>query len=262
MNILDQILETKRKEVAELRTSVPFETVYSEAKAIVRPVRSFSEALMSSPTGIIAEFKRRSPSKGFINRDADVFKVVSEYSLNGAAAVSVLTDRDYFGGSLDDLIKARQVSTVPVLRKDFIVDPYQICEARIAGADVVLLIASALSVDETVDLARFARSLELEVLLEIHNDKELEHINEYVNVVGVNNRNLSTFITDVTVSQKLVAKIPDRFVKISESGISQPDTVLKLREAGFQGFLMGENFMKQADPAGALAGFIDELKIV
>lgn len=260
MNILDKILETKRGEVAALKAAVPFETVYAEARAVARPVISFSGALKASSSGIISEFKRRSPSKGFIKERADVSEVVSGYSANGAAAVSVLTDSGYFGGSLDDLKAARRVAAVPLLRKDFIIDPYQICEARIDGADVVLLIASALTVAECAELARFARSLKLEVLLEIHNEEELGHINDDVNVVGVNNRNLGNFVTDIEISKRLAAKVPDKFVKISESGISLPDTVLELRKVGFRGFLMGENFMKQADPADALARFIKDMK--
>ena len=259
MNILDQILATKREEVALARSFLSFEEIHAEAQAVTRPVLSFSDSLRNSDTGIIAEFKRRSPSKGFIKEKADVVSIVGGYSENGAAAVSVLTDRDYFGGSLDDLVQARKVSGVPLLRKDFIVDPYQLCQARIAGADVVLLIAAALSPETTQKLARFARSLKLEVLLEIHNEQELECINEYVNVVGVNNRDLSTFTTSVIVSEDLSAVIPEDYLKISESGLSSPETVRKLQDKGFQGFLMGENFMKTPNPASALGDFIKKL---
>ena len=259
MTILDQIITAKRQEVALAKARKPFDKIWLEAQAVDLPALSFSEALLTSDTGIIAEFKRRSPSKGFIHKGADVAAVVAGYSAGGAAAISVLTDREYFGGSLGDLRTARQVAGIPLLRKDFIIDPYQICEARIAGADVVLLIAAALTPDLTSELARFARSLGLEVLLEIHQGAELGHINEYIDVVGVNNRNLATFDTDIAVSEQLATLIPDGLIKISESGISAPETVGKLRKQGFRGFLMGENFMKTTDPALALAGFLKEL---
>jgi indole-3-glycerol phosphate synthase len=260
MNILDRIIATKRQEVAAATQNRPFEAIEAEARAVVRPVRSFSEALRSSESGIIAEFKRRSPSKGFFQAEADVRTIVAGYADNGASAISVLTDRDYFAGTLDDLRQAREMTDKPLLRKDFVIDPYQIAEARIAGADAILLIAAALTPESVRELARYAHSLELEVLLEIHNEEELGHIDEQVDVVGINNRNLADFVTDTAVSERLAASIPDRFVKISESGISSPETVRRLRKAGFRGFLMGENFMKTADPAEALREFIQELK--
>lgn len=258
MNILDKILETKRREMIAAKSALSFESIYAQAKAVERRVVSFSGALRNSDTGIIAEFKRRSPSKGFIKEDARVAEIVEGYAKNGAAAISILTDRDYFGGSLDDLREARCVVNIPLLRKDFIIDTYQICEARIAGADVILLIAAALTVPECESLAEFAHSLGLEVLLEIHNEKELDYFGKHINVVGVNNRDLATFVTDTAVSERLAKQIPEGFVKISESGISSPETVMQLRYAGYEGFLMGENFMKQPDPVQALAQFIKE----
>lgn len=255
MNILDKILETKRAETALLNLA----TLYQEVERGDREVFSFREAILKSDSGIIAEFKRRSPSKGVINADADVAKTVDGYSLAGAAAISVLTDRDYFGGSFDDLRAARSAVRIPILRKDFIIDKKQICEAKIWGADVILLIAAALTPEKTAELACFARLLGLEVLLEIHGSAELEHLCPYIDVVGVNNRNLSTFATDVSVSMELADKIPAQFVKISESGISDPETVRQLRAVGYRGFLMGENFMKQSDPALALAQFIERI---
>lgn len=260
MNILDKILETKRAEMAAARSSVNFSGILAQAEAVGRRTNSFSEALAVSPTGIIAEFKRRSPSKGFINEGADAATIVKGYSDNGAAAISVLTDRDYFAGSLDDLRKARAVSAVPLLRKDFIIDPYQICEARIAGADVILLIAAALDREQCCDLADFAQTLGLEVLLEIHNESELEYINGSVDVVGINNRDLTSFATDVNVSKRLGGMLPGEMIRISESGISSAETVLELRKAGFRGFLMGENFMKTGNPAETLGDFIKELQ--
>jgi indole-3-glycerol phosphate synthase len=256
MNILNKIVATKRIEINTNTKVRVFEDIFDEAKSVTRTVLSFSKSLQNSDNHIIAEFKRRSPSKGFFNADADAETIVGGYSATGAAAISVLTDRDYFGGSLNDLVVARKVSAVPLLRKDFIIDPYQICEARIAGADVILLIAAAMTAETCGELAAFARSLNLEVLLEIHNEQELTHLNPFVNVVGVNNRDLTTFVTDVSVSHRLSSMIPPAFLKISESGISSPSTVKSLTDAGFQGFLMGENFMKTPDPVKALELFI------
>jgi indole-3-glycerol phosphate synthase len=260
MDILEKILSTKREEVAASQRQRSFTDIYSEAREVSREALPFSESLRRSATPIIAEFKRRSPSKGFINREADVSTVVSGYAVHGAAAISVLTDRGYFAGSLADLTAARQVSSVPLLRKDFIISPYQLCEARIAGADVVLLIASALTREQCSELAHFARSLHLEALLEVHGEAELGHINPHVNAVGVNNRNLSTFATDTATSLRLAPLIPGSCVKVSESGISDTETVKALQKAGFGGFLMGENFMKTANPAQALAAFVRALK--
>ena len=259
MNILDRIIQTKREEMVAAKAEKLFEAVYEAAKAISRPVLSFSSALSNSKTGIIAEFKRKSPSKGWFRADADPAEIVAGYAAAGASAVSVLTDREYFGGSLDDLRIARSVANIPLLRKDFIIDPYQICEARMAGADVILLIAAALTPEQCAELAAFARSLDLEVLLELHNESELGHINEYVNVVGINNRDLTTFITDTDVSVRMASQIPKGLVKISESGIADPKTVKELQKAGYKGFLMGENFMKQPAPSQALKIFIEAL---
>jgi indole-3-glycerol phosphate synthase len=268
MNILDSILEKKRAEVAAAKKARTFDDIHTAVRSVSRPVVSFSRALVASPTGIIAEFKRRSPSKGFINEHADVESVTAGYAAAGAAAISVLTDSDYFAGSLDDLRTARRVADeaahgagrgVPLLRKDFIVDEYQLCEARLAGADAVLLIAAALGREECARLAAFAASLGLEVLLELHDESESGHICPGVSVVGVNNRNLGSFVTDTAVSERLAESLPAGIVRISESGISSPQTVRSLREKGFRGFLMGENFMKQPDPAAALREFIREL---
>ncbi len=259
MNILDKILETKRLEVSEAKKHRSFERILAEAKAVDRPVHSLAEALKNSPTGIIAEFKRRSPSKGFIKEHADVQEIVGGYAASGAAAISVLTDRDYFAGSLDDLRQAREITDKPLLRKEFIVDPYQIAEARVAGADAILLIAAALSTEACAELAAFANSLSLEVLLELHGEHELGHIDGHVQVVGINNRDLTSFVTDTAVSLRMAPLLPQNVVRISESGISNTQTVKELQNFGFQGFLMGENFMKQPDPAQTLRSFIKEL---
>ena len=265
MNILEKIIANKRIEIAAHK-EVQSPAELAKLCETARTCYSFKQALTSSEVGIIAEFKRKSPSKGFIKEGAKIEDIVPGYAQNGAATISVLTDMDFFGGELKDLQEARRLADslglkTPLLRKDFIVDEYQIMQAKVMGADVILLIAAALSVFETKTLAKAAHALGLEVLLEIHNDAELGHINEFVDVVGVNNRNLSTFVTDIQTSFDLGEKIPHGIVKISESGISEPATVRELQSAGFEGFLMGENFMKQADPAQALADFIAQVKV-
>lgn len=260
MNILEQIIATKRREIAAAQAVKSMVRIEAEASALTRQAVSFRKALLASPTGIIAEFKRKSPSKGFIKQEADTAGITAGYKRAGAAAVSVLTDRDYFAGCLDDLISARRKLSIPILRKDFIIDPYQVCEARIAGADVILLIAAALTPADVRSLAGYARSLGLEVLLEIHNEQELGHLCDEVDVAGINNRDLTSFRTDPARSFELGGRIPERFVKISESGLSDPRTVRQLHSAGFRGFLMGENFMKRPDPAMALQDFIEELE--
>lgn len=256
MTILEQILATKREEVEsrkkQLSAGQLLETAHAGRKRL-----SMRHALESSPYGIIAEFKRKSPSKGFIHRDADVAQVVSSYAAHGAAACSVLTDSLYFGGCPEDLMRARAAVNIPLLRKDFIIDPYQLAEAAAWGADVVLLIAAALTPEQCGELAGTAHELGLEVLLEVHQQDELDRICEQVDIVGINNRNLATFVTDIYTSFELAKQIPATFLKISESGIHAVDTVIALREAGFRGFLIGENFMKEADPGEALKKFID-----
>ncbi len=259
MNILDKILDTKHREVAAAKAARPLGEIEEQAQAVTPPRVSFSGAITATPGGIIAEFKRRSPSRGDINCGASLEQVVGGYEKAGAVAVSVLTDGDYFGGQLADLELARTEVSLPLLRKDFIIDPYQICEARIAGADAVLLIASALTAPRTRELARYARDLSLEVLLEVHGEEELGHICDEVNVVGVNNRNLVTFVTDTAVSERLADLLPADRVLVSESGISDPETVRRLAGCGYRGFLMGENFMKQGDPARALAEFLAQV---
>ena len=260
MTILHKILETKRDEVDTALRNLGFEETFRAAQTAQHRVVSFSAALQRSSPAIIAEFKRKSPSKGwFTSQGADAGGTVQGYAARGAAAISVLTDWEYFGGTLTDLLDARAVTNLPLLRKDFIIDPFQICEARVAGAGVILLIAAALSTTQCAELAHFARELKLEVLLEIHNEEELKYINPHVNVVGVNNRNLSTFETDIAVSERLALLIPNDLPKISESGISHPDTVKHLHSLGYCGFLMGENFMKYPSPTMALEQFIAEL---
>ncbi|MDR2948165.1 MAG: indole-3-glycerol phosphate synthase TrpC [Prevotella sp.] len=257
-NILDKIIANKKIEVKKRKSEIPIKEIEKRIEAV--PVlASFKEAIKNSPTGIIAEFKRRSPSRDWIFKDAKIEDIIPLYSQNGASAISVLTDMDFFGGSLADLEAAHSLTKTPLLRKDFVIDEYQLYQAKISGASAILLIASALTIEETKHLAKKAKELNLDVLLEIHNDKELNHINENVDVVGVNNRNLGTFVTDVQISFDLADKIPNEFVKISESGISEPQTVIDLQQAGYQGFLMGENFMKTNNPGKALEDFIKQL---
>lgn len=259
MTILDKIVADKRLEVAARREAISLEHLKNLANGLPKGF-SLKNALTTSATGIISEFKRKSPSKGYIHPDADVVSIVSAYQAGGCTGVSVLTDYPYFGGTISDFKKARQVLDCPMLRKDFMIDPYQIYEAKVLGADVILLIASALTLDEAYDLGSLAHELGMEVLLEVHNEAELDYISRFTDMVGVNNRNLSTFVTDVQVSFDLADKIPSEFVRISESGLSEPDTVKNLREAGYKGFLMGENFMKHDNPGAALSSFIQALK--
>lgn len=258
-NILEKIIANKRIEVSIQREQVLIDTLVSKINSLENS-NSFKKSLEKSTTGIISEFKRKSPSKGWIFKDAEIENVIPLYSGNGASAISVLTDNVFFGGSLDDLNVAQRLSKVPLLRKDFMIDEYQLYQAKVLNANAILLIASALSVKQTKELASKAKSLGLDVLLEIHNEAELNHINEYVDVVGVNNRNLGTFVTDVKISFDLAAKIPNEFVKISESGISEVQTVKDLQSVGYKGFLMGENFMKTNNPGEALKHFVEELK--
>lgn len=260
MSILDKIVARKKQEVAGDSKRVPVSRLQSSAFFRRKP---FSlKAALSDPSGsgIIAEFKRKSPSKGILNASAGPGVTAAGYAAAGAAALSVLTDRDFFDGSNENLIRAREAVTIPILRKDFIIDEYQVTEARAIGADAILLIAAVLSIHETEHLARFARSLGLEVLLEVHNEQELDHINPFVDAVGVNNRNLADFTTDVQTSFRLVRKIPESFARVSESAISDPATILELKQAGFNGFLIGETFMKTTDPAAACRDFIERLK--
>ncbi len=260
-NILDQIVATKHEEVSRLREATPVEQLKNNT-FFNRPTISLQERLTrSGSSGIIAEFKKQSPSKGNINISANVEEVTRGYAGAGAAGLSVLTDFSYFGGSVIDLVKAREANPgIPILRKDFMIDPYQIIEARAYGADVILLIAASLSKEQVHDLAAVAREYDLEVLLEVHDAGELEKISPLVNLVGVNNRNLKSFVVDTNTSIALAGLIPDEFVKISESGISHPETIGQLRQHGFEGFLIGENFMKTDNPAQSCRNFIDALK--
>lgn len=259
MNILETIIERKKAEIALAKADVSLAEL-EQMPLYARPRRSLAQSLNGqSSTGIIAEFKRRSPSKGLINGAASVTAVTGAYAAHGAAGVSVLTDTDFFGGSLEDLVAAN-VNSIPLLRKDFMIDAYQLVEARAFGADVILLIAACLTPHQVKELATAAKQLGLEVLLEIHNDEELGHICDQVDMVGVNNRNLKTFEVSIQPSLDLIHKIPSSKPAVAESGITEVHTIVTLRKAGFKGFLIGENFMKQPDPSIAFADFANQLK--
>jgi indole-3-glycerol phosphate synthase len=259
MNILDKIIAHKKIEVARAKEVTPVEALM-QSEFYSRKTFSLKQFLLDeTKTGIIAEFKRQSPSKGIINNQADVVAVTKAYTEYGASCLSVLTDNYFFGGSSDDLIKAR-VNNIPILRKDFMIDEYQVVEAKSMGADVILLIAACLTPERVKQLAEFARSLQLEVLLEIHNEDELQHICDETEIVGVNNRDLKTFTVDINRSIELSKKIAGNKIKIAESGINDIETISIFKTAGYKGFLIGENFMKQPDPTIAFAGFVHQLK--
>lgn len=284
MDILSEITGHKRIEVELQKQAVSPEQLREQVRDLMEnspaPRRSMKRALASSPAGIIAEFKRRSPSKGWIYETAKADEIPAAYEAAGASAISILTDAKFFGGSLRDIRTARPLVDIPILRKDFIIDEYQLLQARIAGADAVLLIAACLTQEECADLTARAHALGLEVLLEIHSPRELAYISKDVDMVGVNNRNLGTFVTDVENSFRIagqlrqtiagVRNVPDAQdssdnprnlpLLVSESGISHPETICRLRTAGFRGFLIGETFMKTPQPGDALKGFIQGIE--
>ena len=260
MTILDKIIERKKVEVVEAKAKISLKELESYPLFGRECYRLKESMLHPQRTGIIAEFKRASPSKGLINGTSTVGEVVAGYQAAGASAVSVLTDADFFQGSLADLTAAREALTIPVLRKEFIVDSYQIAEAKAYGADIILLIAACLSPKEVEGLAGYAKSLGLNVLLEVHNAEELQRsIFDSIDAIGVNNRNLKDFSVDLNHSYELVKQIPEHFIRVSESGISDPKIINELKKAGFQGFLIGENFMKTENPAEAIKEFVGAL---
>lgn len=259
MNILDTIVERKRAEVLKSKQKQPLSNLgsfesYRRKTNVIRPPES------GGSPGIIAEFKRKSPSRGPIHPGAEAVKIASAYEAAGVAAMSILTDQYFFGGSLMDLKKVREsCPQLVLLRKDFILDPYQLHEASAYGADMVLLIGAILDFGEVEDLALEARSLGLNVLFEVHHQRELEKYHPEIRYVGVNNRDLKTFQVDMGRSLELISAIPPGAVPVSESGLSEPIEIRKLSTAGFQLFLMGENFMKEKDPGEACQRFIKEL---
>ncbi len=258
MNILDRIVKDKKQEVAAKKENLPLSFLQG-SPLFQRDGLSMSKSILDG-SGIISEFKRRSPSKQVINHKDSVIEVVSDYQDAGASAVSVLTDTKYFGGSIDDLIQARQHLKIPLLRKDFIIDSYQIYEAKAFGADTILLISAILSPKELTHFSKLAHELGLEVLLEVHDKEELNKANlDYVDMVGVNNRNLKTFEVSLETSKQLASLISNEKVKISESGISSIEAIRSLKQFGYKGFLIGENFMKTKNPGKSATEFIKSL---
>ncbi|HVF82130.1 MAG TPA: indole-3-glycerol phosphate synthase TrpC [Flavisolibacter sp.] len=258
MNILETIIAHKKEEVAKRKGDVPVAEL-ERGRYFNRTTSSLRKFILNErKTGIIAEFKRRSPSKGIINNRDSVEAVTKAYYGYGASGISILTDHKFFGGSLDDLLSARD-SELPLLRKDFTIDEYQVVEARAFGADVILLIAACLTPQEVKNLSVAAHNLELEVLLELHDETELDHICDSIDMVGVNNRNLKNFEVDLEHSVRLAQKIDDRFIKVAESGINDVANIHYLKQHGFKGFLIGEHFMKQDNPMQAFKNFTYEL---
>ncbi len=259
MNILDRIILDKRREVVLKKSIIPISQLENSV-LFERKTISLANNLRNSDSGIIAEHKRRSPSKPNINNNFTVEEVVKGYENAGVCGISVLTDGKYFGGSLDDLLLARASVNTPLLRKEFIVDEYQILEAKAHGADLILLIAAVLTREEIRHLSEFAKALNLEVLLEVHNLEELQKsIMPSLDMIGVNNRNLKTFEVSLDFSKQLANEIPDDFVKVSESGISSIEAINELKPFGYKGFLIGENFMKTDNAGLAAKEFIKNL---
>lgn len=257
-DILSEIIANKRFEVDLQKQTISMEQL-QEGICDAPASRSMKQALASSASGIIAEFKRRSPSKGWIKQEALPEEIIPSYVEAGATALSILTDEKFFGGSLKDIRTARPLVEIPILRKDFIIDEYQLYQAKIVGADAVLLIAAALERERCNELAEQAHELGLEVLLEIHSSDELAYIDKKIDMVGINNRNLGTFFTDVENSFRLAGQLPQDAVLVSESGISDPEIVKRLRIAGFRGFLIGETFMKTQQPGETLQNFLQAI---
>ncbi|MFA5817249.1 MAG: indole-3-glycerol phosphate synthase TrpC [Bacteroidales bacterium] len=260
MNILKTIAAHKRTEVSERKELYPISLLERKPFFNTEPVSLKEYLLRPGASGIIAEFKRQSPSKGTINANAKLEEVSIGYMQAGASALSILTDKEFFGGKNEDLIKARELNYCPILRKDFILDPYQIIESKSIGADAILLIAAILTPEETLNLATLARSLGLETILEVHGCAELTHLNNQISILGVNNRNLADFTVSLDISLSLSEFISDGILTISESGIHDPADVHLLKQAGYKGFLIGEQFMSAGDPASACQAFISQLK--
>ncbi len=262
MNILDQIIAQKKREVV-LKKSLVSANQLQNTVLFNSRTTSLSKSVLHSPFGIVAEHKRRSPSKATINHNLFLEDVVKGYEDAGASGISVLTDTNFFGGSLDDFLLAKACVKTPLLRKEFIVDEYQILESKAYGADAILLIAAVLTQSEIKTLAAFAHSIALEVLLEVHNQAELDKsLIPELDMIGVNNRNLKTFEVRLDTSLALVDKIPNNVVKISESGLHTAEDIKLLKSAGFNGFLMGEAFMKNNNPGAELATLLQQLKAV
>ncbi len=261
MNILEKIVEQKKKEVAERKSLYPIKLLEQSIFFSSPTVSLKKYILRKDKSGIIAEIKRKSPSKGIINPHVSIERTSIGYMQAGASALSILTDKEFFGGSSDDLMVARKFNYCPILRKDFTIDEYQIIEAKSIGADAILLIAAILEPQQIKTLSAFAHSFGLEVLLEVHSAEELyPHVFSEVDLIGVNNRDLKSFEVSIDVSKRLATMIPKEIVKVSESGISNPETIHELRQLGYEGFLMGENFMKNSRPEIVAKEFMSKLE--
>lgn len=261
MDILSKIVEHKKQEIASLKELYPVKLLEQSTYFGGKPVSLTKYLQRPDKSGIIAEIKRKSPSKGTINKHVSVERTSIGYMQAGASGLSVLTDSHFFGGSSEDLIIARSYNFCPILRKDFMIDEYQVIEAKSIGADVILLIASILTKPEIENLGYLAQSLGMEVLLEVHNEAELESsVTDKVDLIGVNNRDLKTFNTDIQTSKDLASKIPDEFVKVSESGLASPQIVNDLKDFGYEGFLIGEPFMMHGRPEKAAKDFIKQIR--
>ena len=262
MDILEEIVAHKRKEVELFKQILPEKDLHKQVEDMLGGhVPSMKKAIRQSKTGIIAEFKRKSPSKGWIKQEGQPDVIPLSYQQNGAAAISILTDERYFGGKDEFITTARKSGVdIPILYKNFVIDEYQLFQARLCGASAALLIAAELTKQECKQLLSIAHELQLEVLLEMHGEEELEYADLEPDLCGINNRNLGTFITSVDNSLRLASKLPAEAVKVSESGISNPDIIKQLQQAGFNGFLIGECFMKEDNPGEALGRFWGKLK--
>lgn len=258
-DILTTINAYKKVEIAERKKRVPINLLEKSDFFLMKNHSLRDELLKSNASGIIAEFKRKSPSKGMINDSADVIEVTKGFVEAGATALSVLTDLKFFGGLFQYFTEARSANSCPILQKDFIVDEYQVIEAKALGSDVILLIAAGLTPVEVRKFASLAHSLQMEVLLEVHNEKEIGHYCPEVGLIGVNNRNLNTFEVNVETAINLFPRLPKEIVSIAESGLTNPQTVNELHKYGYKGFLIGEHFMKSDDPADACRKFIEKL---
>ena len=257
MTILDKIIERKKEEIAVSKAGISVDRL-KNSEFFGRKSYSLKESVKNK-SGIIAEFKRKSPSKGIINDRVQPLSVTSAYEYFGASGISILTDKDFFGGSFDDILNVRNYITIPILRKDFMVDEYQFYEAKSIGADAVLLIAACLSPSQVQEFTELAHSLDLEVLLEIHTNEELKHFNPKIDLVGINNRNLKDFKVDLQHSVELKDQLPKNVLSVAESGIYSEEDFKYLKNKGFDGFLMGEYFMKNEDPANKFAEFVSNI---
>lgn len=258
MNILDKIIYYKYKEVYRDKNITPIKKL-EKSNFFERKCFSLEKRIKESSSGIISEYKRKSPSKGILNSTTNIVSVAQDYEYAGASGISVLTDKKFFYAEQNDLFLVRNNTSIPILKKDFIIDIYQIFSAKSMGADVILLISEILSKKMINEFAKEAKNLGMEVIMELHSENEIDKINDNINIIGINNRDLKTFKVNIESSTKLFSKIPDEFIKISESGISKPEDVFYLKNIGFKGFLIGEIFMRSNDPGYCCKKFIKNI---